>query len=148
MLDEALLNGACEPAFEPVRHAFARIAAEEPGLSAQLCIYHRGVQVVDLWTGPEVSGDSLTAVYSVSKGAAYLVVALLIQDGLINPDAPVADYWPELVAARDQSFPTRLRTIPQWPPGWNHNSRTESQAAPTATTPSPTARLPGKSCAG
>lgn len=104
MLEEAVLNGTSAPTFEPVRDAFRRIAAEETGLSAQLCIYHRGTRVVDLWTGPDMTADSLTAVYSVSKGAAYLVVALLIQDGLIDPDAPVSTYWPELVAAKDPSF--------------------------------------------
>lgn len=101
MHDKTVIHGRVDPGFTPVREVFTHVAAAEPDLAAQLCIYHRGVQVVDLWTGPEMSADSLTAVYSVSKGAAYLVIALLIQDGLIDPQAPVSTYWPELRAAKD-----------------------------------------------
>lgn len=101
MHDDSLVHGTVDPGFIPVRESFTKVAATEDGLSAQLCIYHRGRQVVDLWTGPEVAGDSLMAVYSSSKGAAYLVIALLIQDGLLDPAAPVRDYWPELRAAQD-----------------------------------------------
>ncbi|HXD28724.1 MAG TPA: serine hydrolase domain-containing protein, partial [Arthrobacter sp.] len=32
------------------------------------------------------------------KGAAGLVIALLVQDGLLDPDAAVATYWPEFAA--------------------------------------------------
>ncbi|MGC5412955.1 serine hydrolase domain-containing protein, partial [Streptomyces sp. DT225] len=54
-----------------------------------------GRRVVDLWTGPDVTGDSLLALYSSGKGAAHLVTALLVQDGVLHLDRPVADDWPE-----------------------------------------------------
>jgi hypothetical protein len=38
----------------------------------------RGRQVVDLWSGEKVTGDSLTGVFSSGKAAAYLVGALLV----------------------------------------------------------------------
>lgn len=99
-----LVHGSVAPGFERVRERYAHAAEAEPGLSSQLSVYHRGRQVVDLWTGAEISGESMLAVYSCSKGAAFLVVSLLIQDGLIDPDERVSTYWPELVAARDSSL--------------------------------------------
>jgi CubicO group peptidase (beta-lactamase class C family) len=53
--------------------------------------------VVDLWAG-DVDGDSLTGVFSVTKGAAHLVVALLVEEGVLDLDRRVADYWPEFAA--------------------------------------------------
>ncbi len=104
MHDSMLVAGTTDASFTLVREAFEQVAADEPGLSAQLCIYHQGVPVVDLWTGDEMSADALTAAYSVSKGAAYLVIALLVQDGLVDPNAPVTTYWPELVAAKNSTL--------------------------------------------
>ncbi|MEV0826687.1 hypothetical protein [Nonomuraea rubra] len=52
------VRGMVAAGFEAVRQAFAAVAAEEPGLGAQLAVRHRGRQVVDLWTGPDLTGDS------------------------------------------------------------------------------------------
>jgi CubicO group peptidase (beta-lactamase class C family) len=93
------VHGTVAAGFEGVRAAFAAVAAEEPGLGAQLAVRHRGHPVVDLWTGPDVTGDSLLALYSSGKGAAHLVVALLVQDGTLELDRRVAAYWPEFAAA-------------------------------------------------
>jgi CubicO group peptidase (beta-lactamase class C family) len=57
-----------------------------------------GRQVVDLWAGDDVAGDSLFGLYSSAKGAAHLVVALLVQDGVLDLDRLVAHYWPEFAA--------------------------------------------------
>jgi CubicO group peptidase (beta-lactamase class C family) len=83
--------------FEAVRAEFAAAVAEEAG--AQLAVYLHGRLVVDLWAGAEVAGDTLTGVYSSTKGAATLVVALLVQDGSLELDQAVADCWPEFAAA-------------------------------------------------
>ncbi|MCO5219005.1 MAG: beta-lactamase family protein [Thermomicrobiales bacterium] len=107
MAETFAISGTTAPGFERVRECFAHVASDEPGLSAQLSVYHRGEQVIDLWTGPDVTGESLMAVYSVTKGAAYLVAALLMQDGLIDPDAQVTTYWPELLAGQNRSLTVR-----------------------------------------
>ncbi|MEV3993965.1 serine hydrolase domain-containing protein [Streptomyces sp. NPDC049837] len=95
---DAAVHGTVADGFEAVRTRLAEAVEAEPGLSAQLAVRHRGRQVVDLWTGPGMSGDSLLALYSSAKGAAHLVMALLVQDGLVGLDAPVAAYWPEFAA--------------------------------------------------
>ncbi|GAA3432871.1 serine hydrolase domain-containing protein [Kutzneria kofuensis] len=90
------LQGTVAAGYEAVRDEFAAIAAAEgEDYSAQLVAHVRGDRVVDLWTGPDITADSLTGVFSATKGAAHLVVALLVQDGVLDLDRPVADYWPE-----------------------------------------------------
>ncbi|MGK5550691.1 serine hydrolase domain-containing protein [Actinomadura kijaniata] len=92
----APVQGTVADGFERVREEFAAVVAAEPGLGAQLAVRLDGRQVVDLWSG--VAEDSLLALYSSGKGAAYLVVALLVQDGMLDLDRPVADHWPEFAA--------------------------------------------------
>lgn len=74
-------------------------ARQDPGYSAQLALYQGGVPVLDLAVGPDRSTDSLSGVFSCTKGAAALVIGLLVQDGLLDLQAPVALYWPEFAAA-------------------------------------------------
>ena len=89
-------EGSVAEGFEAVREVFAAVAAEEGGdFSAQVAAYRHGTRVVDLWTGPQISGDSLFGAYSAAKGAAHLVVALLVQDGVLDLDQRVSHYWPE-----------------------------------------------------
>ncbi len=94
------VHGTVADGYEQVRDAFAAVVAERDGQAgAQLTAYAHGRQVVDLWAGDEVSGDTLTGVYSSTKGAATLVAALLVQEGVLDPDEPVARHWPEFAAA-------------------------------------------------
>ncbi|MFJ2741146.1 serine hydrolase domain-containing protein [Streptomyces sp. NPDC087440] len=95
------VKGTVAAGYEDVREEFAAVLNnpdEGPDHSAQLAAYVRGELVVDLWGGPEIEADSLTPVYSSTKGAAYLVVALLVQDGVLELDREVASYWPEFGA--------------------------------------------------
>jgi CubicO group peptidase (beta-lactamase class C family) len=87
--------------FEPVRGRIRRRGGgrrRSPCRPAQVAAYRHGEQVVDLWTGLEITGDSLLGAYSTSKGAAYLVVALLVQEGALDLDEKVSHYWPEFAA--------------------------------------------------
>ncbi|MFD9963565.1 serine hydrolase domain-containing protein [Amycolatopsis sp. NPDC058986] len=94
--EDSAINGTVADGFEPVRDEFAAVVAAEGGdLAAQLVAYRHGERVVDLWTGPELDGDSLLGTFSASKGAAHLVVALLVQDGVLDLDERVSHYWPE-----------------------------------------------------
>ncbi|MEV4257667.1 serine hydrolase domain-containing protein [Spirillospora sp. NPDC049652] len=92
------VHGITAPGFDEVRQVFQDVTAREDGLDAQLAVRHRGRVVLDLWTGPDIAADSLLALYSSGKGAAHLVVALLVQDGTLDLDRRVADHWPEFAA--------------------------------------------------
>ncbi len=90
-----LMTGNVSPGFESVRSLFQRYLESDPFYSAQLSVYHRGEQVVDLCGGPHLALDSVTGLFSASKGLAGIAFATLIEEGLIELDRPVAHYWPE-----------------------------------------------------
>jgi CubicO group peptidase (beta-lactamase class C family) len=52
-------------------------------------VYAQGRLVADLWGGDGIDGGSLTGVFSVTKGATHIVVALLVQEGVLSLDDPV-----------------------------------------------------------
>jgi CubicO group peptidase (beta-lactamase class C family) len=93
------VQGTVAPGFERLRAEFAAVIdATGPGHAAQLAAYVDGRPVADLWGGPAIAGDSLTGVFSSTKGAAFLVVALLAQEGALDLDREVRAYWPEFAA--------------------------------------------------
>lgn len=96
---ERQVFGTVAEGFEEVRTEFeAFVAAEynEPG--SQLAAYVGDRLVVDLWAGEGMGGDTLHAVFSNTKGAAHTVVAMLVQEGVLELDRTVASYWPEFAA--------------------------------------------------
>ncbi|GAA3567700.1 serine hydrolase domain-containing protein [Nonomuraea rosea] len=102
------VHGTVADGFEQVRETFAAVVAEQDGqVGAQLSAYAHGRRVADLWAGDEVSGDTLTGVYSSTKGAATLVAALLTQEGVLDLDEPVARCWPEFAAAGKDTITLR-----------------------------------------
>jgi CubicO group peptidase (beta-lactamase class C family) len=102
------IHGTVADGFEAVREEFAAfVAGERDDYEGQLCAYVHGRRVVDLWAGDGVEADSLYAVYSSTKGAAHLVVALLVQDGTLELDRKVTYYWPEFAAEGKGSLTLR-----------------------------------------
>ncbi|KPI03197.1 beta-lactamase [Actinobacteria bacterium OK074] len=98
-LRQPTVHGTVADGYETVRAEFAAFVAEErPDYEGQLAAYVHGRRVVDLWAGPGTDEHSLYGVYSSTKGAAHLVVALLVQDGVLDLDREVAHYWPEFAA--------------------------------------------------
>ncbi|MBK3569501.1 serine hydrolase domain-containing protein, partial [Streptomyces sp. MBT62] len=93
------IHGTVADGFETVREEFAAfVSTERADYEGQLCAFVHGRQVVDLWAGPGTEGDSLYGVFSSTKGAAHLVVALLVQDGTLELDRKVTYYWPEFAS--------------------------------------------------
>jgi CubicO group peptidase (beta-lactamase class C family) len=92
--------------FEPVRDAFTEATADDSTTGAALSIWHQGSLVVDLasgvanqHTGQPFTLDTPSVVFSCTKGLASILVARLVQEGRLDYDAPVVDYWPEYGAA-------------------------------------------------
>jgi CubicO group peptidase (beta-lactamase class C family) len=91
--------------FEPVRSAFQQNLASGLDVGAGLCVVRDGEVIVDLWGGctdiareSPWQADTLINVYSTTKGVAALAFALLVDDGMVDYDQPVAEIWPELRA--------------------------------------------------
>ncbi len=100
-----LLHGPVEPGFEPVRAAFRRSFDSGAEAGAALCVYHRGRPVADLYGGvaDPVGGapwrsDTLVALTSVTKTVLATMVLISAERGLLDLDAPIAEYWPAFAA--------------------------------------------------
>lgn len=100
------VEGRVEPGFESVADAFAQAFESHPGMGAALAIRHRGRPVVDLWGGiadPRAGRpwqeDTLSVIFSCTKGIVSILAARLVQEGRLDYDAPVVLYWPEFGAA-------------------------------------------------
>ncbi|HMK11194.1 MAG TPA: serine hydrolase domain-containing protein [Acidimicrobiales bacterium] len=109
------IGGTVEPGFESVRDAFIRNFTEHGELGAGVAVHVDGKKVVDLWggvadpsTGRPYDDRTLQLVFSTTKGATALCVALLAQRGEIDYDAKVSDYWPEFAAAGKGEIPVRV----------------------------------------
>lgn len=88
-------TGHVSPGFEPLQHELDSYFLSEENYSAQVAVYHRGELVVDLVGGIELDADSVTSVFSATKGAAALVIAKLVSEGKLDLDEPVVTFWPE-----------------------------------------------------
>ena len=78
---------------------------DERQLGVQVCAYNDGEVIVDTWAGTvgpgddrEVGSDTLFSSFSTTKGVAATMVHALVDQGLIDLDAPVTKYWPEFGA--------------------------------------------------
>ena len=104
------INGEVRRGFEKVRDAFARAQAADEG-GAQLCVYHHGEMVVDLWCGHDkerdrpFDGNTITLLMSGAKGMTATCAHILIERGLLDAEAPVSKYWPEFATVGKQEMP-------------------------------------------
>ncbi|RPI32471.1 MAG: class A beta-lactamase-related serine hydrolase [Chloroflexota bacterium] len=97
-----LIQGTVEPGFEAVRDEFKKNFSKRGEIGAACAIYQRGKKVVDLWGGyrdPKLrlpwQENTMTIVFSSTKGLASMAVAVAHSRGLFDYDERVAVYWPE-----------------------------------------------------
>ena len=109
-----MIHGQVEPGFEPVRDAFAANFSEHGDVGAACSVYVDGRKVVDLWggvadakNGRAWDEDTLTLVYSTTKGVTAICAHRLAQEGALDLDAPVRSYWPEFAAAGKEEVTVR-----------------------------------------
>ena len=105
-------EGWTEPGFERVRDVFTTNLEEGHDVGASFAAYHRGRQVVDLWGGiadPATDRpwekDAIAVVFSTTKGATATCAHRLAQEGRLDLDAPVVEYWPEFGQAGKEEIP-------------------------------------------
>jgi CubicO group peptidase (beta-lactamase class C family) len=89
------VQGFLAPGLDAVRDELAGYVATDSGYSAQFCAYVGGKLVADIWAGPDMTEDSIQGVFSATKGVSAICIALLVQRGVLDLDAPVSRYWPE-----------------------------------------------------
>ena len=96
------LHGLCNAPYRALQDTFVRNFEEDLETGASLAVTHQGSYVVDLWAGYADAAkarpwqsDTLVQVYSTTKIMVVVCILKLIDEGLIELDAPVARYWPE-----------------------------------------------------
>jgi CubicO group peptidase (beta-lactamase class C family) len=129
--------GFCDPQFERVAEEFTRNFQERGEVGASVSVTIEGEPVVDLWGGtahPETGApwtkDTLSIIWSATKGATALCAHILASRGLLDLDAPVVQYWPEFGQAGKETIPVKMLLNHQsglaavrdpLPPGAFHN---------------------------
>jgi len=102
-LNSIEINGSVAPGFEPVKALFEHNLRSLAERSIQLCIYHKGEKVVDLWGSPAKEGDfgsdSIANIFSSGKSLEAIALASLVSQGLLAYDKKISEYWPEFGAA-------------------------------------------------
>ena len=100
------VDGWTAPGFAGVADAFQKNFDDGREVGAAFAAYHRGEKVVDLWggvadqtTGAPWDEDTLVLVYSTTKGVTAMCANRLAQEGRLDVDAPVANYWAEFAQA-------------------------------------------------
>ena len=95
------IHGTVAPGFEPARRAFAD-NFKHGEVGASFAVYRRGELVVDLWAGlanvekqTPWERDTIGILFSSTKGLASTVLLRLHDQGKLDYDAKVTDYWPE-----------------------------------------------------
>jgi CubicO group peptidase (beta-lactamase class C family) len=94
------VEGAADPNFGCAVRAFSQLFPHRRLGGGALAVYLDGEPVVDVWTGwsdrrgtRRWNADTGPMVFSATKGMASTVIHRLADRGLIDYDAPVAEYW-------------------------------------------------------
>ena len=108
------IHGTVDPRFARVKDVFAENFRERNEVGAAVAPRTDAQPVVALWAGHADQArtqtwrrDTIVNVYSTTKGMAALCLHQLVEQGLVDPDAPVARYWPEFAQAGKGSMPVR-----------------------------------------
>jgi CubicO group peptidase (beta-lactamase class C family) len=113
-MPETIIHGETEPGFAPVREAFQSLFRDQGEVGSALCLVLDGRTVVDIWGGSADAArtrpwqrDTIVNVYSTTKGITAVAAAMLVDRGLLDVEAPVANYWPEFAAAGKERIPVK-----------------------------------------
>ncbi len=100
------VSGQRDERFEALVGVLERQLASDYDLGASLAVAVDGEVVVDVWGGwsdeertTPWAADTVTNVWSTTKTMTALAALVLVDRGLLDPDATVATYWPEFAAA-------------------------------------------------
>jgi CubicO group peptidase (beta-lactamase class C family) len=108
------VDGTCKKGFERVADAFAKNFADHGEVGASVCLTVGGETVADLWggavdkNGTPWTRDTVSIVFSCTKGATALCAHVLASRGQLDIDAPVSALWPEFARNGKEHVTTRM----------------------------------------
>ena len=95
------IQGFFEPQFQHVIDVFLAQLPQEPRMGgAALTVYHQTKKVIDVWAGVSNKqgkpwqANTMSISYSTTKGVLSTLAHILVDEGLLSYDRPIADYWP------------------------------------------------------
>ena len=98
----AEISGTCDPRFEEMHRILEANLDSGADIGASVAVVLGGELVVDRWgghAGPERDraweSDTIVNVWSTTKTMMAMSLLMCVDRGLVDPDAPVARYWPE-----------------------------------------------------
>ncbi len=99
------LQGFVDNRFVRMEHILSENIKSGADLGASVAVTIEGEFVVDLWGGWSDEAktkpwgkDTITNVWSTTKTMTSLCALVLVERGLLDVNAPVAQYWPEFAA--------------------------------------------------
>lgn len=100
--DGRRIHALADEGYGAVVDVFLANFRDRHDLGAACAVYVDGRLVVDAWggiadrrTGRAWERDTAAVIFSCSKGLLAVCAYLLVEDGVLELDAPVARYWPE-----------------------------------------------------
>ena len=113
--DTSIVEGSVAPGFDGVARAFIDNFRTNGEVGASVCITVGGETKVDLWGGlasPKTNApwtrDTVSVVFSCTKGATALCAHVLSARGRLDIDAPVTELWPDFAAHGKERVTTRM----------------------------------------
>jgi CubicO group peptidase (beta-lactamase class C family) len=110
-----MTDGLVKPGFERVAEAFQQNFDAKGEIGASVCLTVGGETVVDLWggvadqkTNAPWTSDTVSIVFSCTKGATAICAHVLASSGKLDIDAPVAELWPEFAQRGKERVTTRM----------------------------------------
>ncbi|MFD4444758.1 serine hydrolase domain-containing protein [Nocardia sp. NPDC058519] len=96
------VGGYAPAGFGPLVRAFAALIGHRRDAGGAIAIYRHGEPLAHFWTGSggdrPWNADTGAIVFSATKGVTATVIHRLADRGLIDYQAPVAEYWPRFAA--------------------------------------------------
>src|SRR3989304_4586383 len=100
------IQGTCDARFQGVKEAFAQNFADYVEVGAAVAVMVEARPADAALTRPG-QRDTIANVFSTTKGITAICAHRLADQGLLDIDAPVAQYWPEFAQAGKETLPVR-----------------------------------------
>ena len=109
-----MVNGYCDEKFSEAREVFSESINTGFELGAAISLEIEGETVLDLWGGVDSPSkgtkwqeNTIVNVFSSTKGIAAICLLQLVEQGKLDLDLPVANYWPEFAQGGKETIPVR-----------------------------------------
>jgi CubicO group peptidase (beta-lactamase class C family) len=94
------VRGTYDAKFEPLVELFTKQGPDNPTGGSSLAVFQNGNLMVNVWQGEAQAGlpwgsDTVSTVFSCTKGIISILATQLIEQGHLDLESPVAHYWPE-----------------------------------------------------